>query len=397
MEKTLLGFEPDAFTSELMSILDWWEDHMTDHEQGGFLGRIDGDGNVIHNAPKGVILNTRILWTFSAACNLGFTQYRSTADSAFNYLKQHFVDKENGGVYWMLDHTGNVIDGKKQTYAQAFAIYAFAEYHQLSGSDESLELATSIFNLLRTHVFDGKNDGYLECLSMDWRRMEKVALSEKEGNDTKTMNTHLHLMEAFTNLARCSRDNEVMEALSDLVSLYLNTFIDGNDTRLKLFFDEEWNENFHHHSFGHEIESAWLLREACHVLDNPSLQKEADGLSSKIADRVMDLGLDDQGALYNELSREGKRNTHRDWWLQAEAVVGFFDAYQTTYHERYLDVAIDIWTFIQLYIKDYDKGEWLWACDEKGIPDRRGDKAGPWKAPYHNGRMCMEMIRRLSR
>lgn len=397
VEKDLYGFELESFKRELIAIFSWWADKMVDASNGGFIGRVDGHGKAYPDANKGVILNTRILWSFSAACNLGFTEYRSLADRAYNYIKEYFVDKEHGGVYWMLDAECKVLDDKKQTYAQAFAIYALAEYHQLTGSTESLDAAMSIFRVVQKHAYDGEKQGYLEGRTRHWSPLDQVALSEKEGNDAKTMNTHLHVLEAFTNLARCEKSSEVSDALQNLTVLYADRFFDFGSSRLKLFFDEDWVENYTHDSFGHEIESAWLLNEACHVLGDDTLTENINQLTLSIVERVLKEGLDKKGAVHNDRSPQGHYHSSRDWWPQAEGLIGFFDAYQKHYDERFLDIAMDIWTYIQLYFKDFEHGEWFWACNSEGIPDRNQDKAGPWKAPYHNGRMCIEMVKRLSR
>lgn len=394
-DKTLFGFHAEAFEKELEELLDWWSLNMPDATNGGFLGRIQGTNEVETDANKGIILNTRILWFFSAACNLGYTWYRPWADQAFEYLHQYFTDKEYGGVYWMLDAKGRAVDDKKQTYAQAFALYACAEYYQLCGFEQSLALAMELFQKLEDEAKDPFEGGYIEALDRQWQPMEKMALSEKEENDAKTMNTHLHLLEAYTNLARSVHDEKVMSALEALIRLYIYRFIDVESGRLKLFFDLDWKERSSHDSYGHEIESAWLLNEACEVCGNVELTVLAKDLGLKIARRVLEEGRDEKAAIHNEKDLHGHYHPQRDWWPQAEGVVGFFDAYQHNYNEAFLLAAEDLWTYIQLYFKDFQNGEWFWAVNEDGSPDTHQDKAGPWKAPYHNGRMCMEMIKRL--
>ncbi|MCB0645871.1 MAG: AGE family epimerase/isomerase [Saprospiraceae bacterium] len=396
MEKILYGFHAEAFEKELEELLTWWSGHMPDPENGGFWGKIRGNNQVEKYADKGIILNARILWFFSAACNLGYSQYRPWADKAFEYLMAHFADKEFGGVYWMVDCHGGLLNGKKQSYAQAFALYAATEYYQLCGMESSLALAMQLFYKLEDEAKDPFQGGYIEALDQQWQAMKNVALSEKEEDDVKTMNTHLHILEAYTNLARAFHNEKVMSALDELIRLYIKWFIDGETGRLKLFFDLDWNERVSHTSYGHEIETAWLLNEACKVCGNPELTAQAKDLGLKIAKRVLTGGRDEKAAIYNEKYSDGHFHHQRDWWPQAEGVVGFFDAYQQNYNEAFLLAAEDLWTYIQLYFKDFQNGEWYWAVNEDGTPDTSQDKAGPWKAPYHNGRMCIEMIRRLS-
>ena len=396
IDKQLFGFNKEAFELELKSIFDWWTNNILEENGFGFIGRIDGLGHKYPEAPKSVILNTRILWAFSAASRLGYKEYMTIANKAFDFLEKHFIDRENGGLYWMLDAGGTPIDVKKQVYAQAFGIYAFTEYYLCTGESRSLEMADNLFQLIESHCKDNKNGGYFEAKTQTWQVLSDVALSEKEGNDAKTMNTHLHLMEAYTNLVRCTREVKYVDALDALIRLYVDKFVDQETFRLKLFFDENWNENESHESFGHEIESAWLLNEACEVLGDDVLASQIQRITTQIALRVKEVGIDDNGAIHNDRHSDGHYDVQRDWWPQAEGVVGYFDAYQKTYSEAFLETANDIWTYIQLYIKDYENGEWFWACSQAGIPNIAEDKAGPWKAPYHNGRMCIEMIKRLS-
>ena len=395
-DKQLYAFSKEAFDLELDNIFGWWAQHMPDPTGNGFFGRVDGLGKVDFDADKGVILNTRILWACSAACRLGKTQFQLLADKAYQYLLKHFVDPDFGGLYWSVNAQGAVVDAKKQVYAQAFGIYAFSEYYLLTGDKQALDLARSLFELLEAKAKDKKNFGYWEAKSQSWEPLEVVALSEKEGNDAKTMNTHLHVLEAYTNLYRCDQSKPIAKALSKLICLYVDKFVDLESKRLKLFFDEFWVENYTHESFGHEIESAWLLNEACEVLGDKVLQAQVNFVTIEIAYRVKAHGIDHKGAVYNDRFQDGTYHAERDWWPQAEGVVGFFDAYQSSMDEELLETSSEIWNYIQLFQKDYENGEWYWGCDEDGNPIVNKDKAGPWKAPYHNGRMCIEMIKRLS-
>jgi mannobiose 2-epimerase len=388
-------FNISAFEKELHKILNWWISHVNEKNATGFIGQIDGT-NIKHpDHPRSVILNARILWSFSAAARLGNKEYLEIANKSFLYFSKHFLDHRYGGLYWMVDKGGNKIDGKKQVYAQAFGIYAFTEYYLFTNNDEALEKAISIFDLLEKHARDPIHGGYWEAFSEDWKPIKEVALSEKEGNDTKTMNTHLHILECYTNLYRSLKIEKIKAALENLITLYLDKFIAPENARLKLFFDNEWDENINHDSFGHEIESAWLLNEASEILGNESLIKVTKEIGQKIALRVLKQGYSPQGGIYNERSLLGQYEEIYDWWPQAEAVIGFYDAYQNSGNDAHLKAAQKSWEFINKYIIDHEKGEWYWASDSNGSPIITEDKAGPWKAPYHNSRMCMEMIKRI--
>lgn len=382
-----------AFDEELDNILSWWANNMLDERTEGYIGKMDGRGIKYPDAHRGIVMYTRILWSFAAAVQMGKSEYLPYAEKAYLYIVKHFLDKQNGGFYWMVDNQGHPIDRKKQIYAQAFSIYAFTTYYQCSGNLKAIQQAHQLFSLIEKYAHDHKKMGYLEAMTEDWKWMEEVRLSEKEANDMKTMNTHLHLLECYTQLYRV--DKKVGKELEDLIRLYVNRFVDQTSGRLKLFFDEDWKENLAHHSYGHEIESVWLMNEAAEVLNNNELTKMVADVSLQIAARVLNEGIDKKGAIYNEKSLEGKYHPWRDWWPQAEGVIGFYDAFQKSGKEIYRQASAQCWKYIQRYIIDHKNGEWYWARDEDGKPVLSEDKAGPWKAPYHNSRMCMEMIKRL--
>jgi mannobiose 2-epimerase len=389
------AFTKQAFKNELLQILDWWSTHTVDNVNGGFIGRMDGKGLVQANADKGVILNTRILWTFSAALNAGLELYKPFAERAFKYIERYFADQIEGGFYWMVDAEGNPKNKRKQIYAQAFGIYALTEYHMATGDETALERAIRIFNLIEDKSLDPVNKGYIEAMSNDWQMIEDVRLSDKDSNSVKTMNTHLHILEAYTNLYRCNPVGKIKTALSDLIQLYCDQFIDVRMGRLKLFFDINWKENMTHHSFGHEIESAWLLFEAAKVLGQDEIMRYIVPFIDAMVERVTREGISPNGGIYNERTPDGTYDTMQDWWPQAEAVVGFYDAYQRTKKKDYLRASAHCWDFINHSMKDNKHGEWFWSVDQHGIPNTVEDIAGPWKAPYHNARMCLEMIKRL--
>ena len=388
-------FKTSSFKRELNNILTWWAREMLDHEQDGFIGRVDANGVKYPKSEKAVILNTRILWTFSAAWNAGFRDHEEICHASFQYIINHFVDQVNGGLFWMLDYQGHPINKRKQVYAQAFGIYALTEYHKAFNNQEALYLAVSIFKLLEEHALDPIHGGYLEAFGETWNQIEDVRLSSKDENDLKTMNTHLHILEAYTNLYRYHKDKDFEKALQNLVKTYVHQFIDNKTKRLKLFFDEKWNENINHHSFGHEIESVWLIHEAVEVLDDHELLEWVKEFTIPMAHRVLMEGMSPLGGIFNEKGLDGHYDGKKDWWPQAEAVIGFFDAWQKTQNIFFLEASKSCWEFIQQFIIDQEKGEWHWGVEGANELQIEEDKAGPWKAPYHNARMCLEMIRRL--
>lgn len=403
-----------AFHSELAQILDWWIQRMTDQENGGFYGRIDGNGRLHPQAEKGVILNTRILWAFSAAARHPFVLHAersrsapspftlsvaeappllSTAHRAFHYLKSHFWDEREGGVYWSVDYRGAPLQTKKQVYAQAFAVYALSEYYLLTQNPESLNLAMEIYRLLEQHALDPMANGYFEAYSREWTLLEDLRLSDKDANEAKTQNTHLHVLEAYTTLLHASGAEPVRRSLKNLIRLFLDRFIDPQTGHIHLFFDENWGLKSDTISFGHDIEASWLLCAAAEAVGDPKLSEEVRKVSVLIADTTLREAVDSDGAVINE-AYPGRSGLDKDriWWVQAEAVVGFWKAFQLSGEPKYRKAALDGWAFIREKIIDRAGGEWFWKVSPEGIPSKEEDKAGFWKCPYHNGRMCLEMM-----
>lgn len=385
--------------SELKSILAWWIDNMVDEKNGGFYGRIDGD-NILHpEADKGVILNTRILWTFSRAALIYKDKtYRQVADRAYRYIADYFIDNHYGGLYWSLDYNGNPLEPKKQMYAQAFGIYALSEYFLLTNNIEAIDKAINLFKLIELYGLDKEYGGYIEAFSREWVDIADIRLSEKDLNASKTMNTHLHIMEAYANLHRVVSDESTEKAIEYLVRCIAERFINPQNKHLHLFFDDKWNSLDENISYGHDIECSWLMLESAEILNNEALISKIEALSLDMARVTLDEAIDSDGAvLYEYILHEDKSELDRElhWWVQAEAVIGFFNAYQLSGDNAYLDASVKCWTFIKEKLVDTEKGEWRWSVDKDGAVNIKDDKAGPWKAPYHNARMCMELIARI--
>lgn len=367
------------------TILHFWQTRMVDNERGGFYGRIDGHNTLHPDAPKGAVLNARILWTFAAAARvLNNTAYRILAARAYDYLMQRFIDREHGGVYWSLHADGTPLDTKKQTYAIAFAIYGLAEYVRLTNNQEALDAAIRLFNDLEAHAFDAVNIGYIEALTRDWQPIADMRLSESDENGSRTMNTHLHVLEAYTNLYRVYKDPRVARQLRVLIDIFVNRLYNPSNGHLDLFFDDQWQGRRDKTSPGHEIEAAWLLHEALEVLGDPILLQETLPVCQQLAQ-----------AAENGILKESQ------WWCYAEAVVGYIDQWKLNQKTLPVEAAINLemaeaaWEFIQSHLIDREHGEWYWAILPDGIPDTSNDKAGFWKCPYHNSRMCLEIIERL--
>ena len=383
---------------ELKNILTYWQKRTIDHENGGFFGQIDHQNNIITNASKGAVLNTRILWTFSAAYN--FTKdesYLETATRAFDYIKNHFLDREHGGLIWEVDYLGTPLNTRKQTYAQGFGIYGFSEYFKALKNQESLDISKSIYSKIEEHCFDSEYGGYLEALSQDWKAMKDMRLSAKDENYPKSMNTHLHILEPYTNLYRIWPDADLARQMKKLIRTFLDYIIDPETGHFNLFFERDWTVKAEIISYGHDIEGAWLLTEAAEILGDKALLEEVEAVAIKMTDVTLAEGAAGDGSLYYEReSASGHLDTDRHWWPQAEAIVGFLNAYQITGAEQYLKQSMDAWEFIRNNLIDRQNGEWFWSVSDQGLPDVNNDKAGFWKCPYHNSRACMEAVNRIN-
>ena len=379
---------------ELKAILDYWIKNTIDEINGGFVGKIDHSGKVYNDAPKGAVLNSRILWTFSAAYNLTREPvYLNIAARAFQYVQDYIVDKEYGGVYWAVDHKGRPLETEKEIYALSFAIYGLSEYFKASGNESSRKLAVMIYDDILKYSYDKKNGGYIEGFSRDWKQIPERRL----GTEKKSMNTHLHLLEAFSNLLTTWNDSEVFEKVKELVAIFQDHIISSKTSHLVLFFDEGWNEKSRMISYGHDIEAAWLILEAAEKLKDDRLIEKVKTSSIKVTNAAAE-GLDGDGGLWYEYDVDKKHLLkEKHWWPQSEAMVGFFNAWEITKDEKYLKQSIKTWEFVKEHLLDKKLGEWYWGVKEDLSPMPNADKVGIWKCPYHNSRACIEIINRINR
>ncbi|MCR2806085.1 AGE family epimerase/isomerase [Paenibacillus soyae] len=378
------------------NILKFWMEHAPDEASGGFHGYVSRSLEVKHDADRSLVLNTRILWTFASAYRLyGDERYLEMADRAYRYVIDHFTDREHGGLFWSVTSEGQPASDKKQVYGQAFAIYAFSEYYRATGNDAALELAISLFRVLERYSYDPVNKGYLEALARDWTETDDNSLSSKDLNTKKSMNTHLHVLEAYTNLFRIWPSDELKPKLRELIEVTVDRIVDNETAHFLLFFDLEWNSQTDHVSYGHDIEGSWLLHEAAEVLGDAELLERVKGVAVRMAEVTYREGVDKDGGIFNEAGPEGLLDTDKDWWPQAEAVVGFYNAYQLTGETKYKEAAAGAWRYIEEHMVDREFGEWFWSVTKEGKPSDNPEKISAWKCPYHNGRACFEMLERL--
>ena len=408
------------------NILPFWLEKMQDNENGGFYGRIDGSGVLHPDAEKGAILNARILWTFSAAYRvLEKEELLEAATRAKDYLVDHFIDPEYGGVYWSVDYKGEPLDTKKQFYAIAFAIYGLSEYARATGDREALEYALDLYDCIEEHAFDNEQNGYIEACTREWGKIGDMRLSELDANYPKSQNTHLHIMEAYANLLRCLKEMRAQEqcdyvptigsvlpvgisvppetivnvegVLRNIISIFIDKILNPETNHLDLFFDMDWTRGAGHlESYGHDIECSWLLHEAALVLGDENLLEKVENVVQKVA-KASEKGLREDGSMIHEANLDtGHVDDDLHWWVQAENVVGWFNVWQHFGDEEAFKKSEKCWHYIKENLVDYDNGEWYWSRHPDGTLNTVDDKAGFWKCPYHNSRMCLEIIERTA-
>lgn len=378
------------------NILSFWQ-QMQDSIHGGFYGQMTGEGKLVKEADKGAILNARILWTFSAAYRvLKKEEYLRMATHAKEFLIHHFYDHELGGVYWSLNYQGEPTDTKKQIYALGFAIYGLSEYARATGDEEALSYAIRLFESIEEHSFDSEKNGYFEAFTRQWGEIADMRLSDKDQNERKTMNTHLHILEPYTNLYRVWKDERLEKQLKNLILIFIEKILNNETYHLELFFNDDWNSKYRMYSYGHDIEASWLIHEAALVLGDKELLSKVEPLVKAIA-RAADEGLNKDGSMiYETLFDKNHTDSDLHWWVQAENVIGHLNLYQFFDDKEALMQATRCWEFIKKHLIDYQGGEWHWSLRANGELNLKDDKAGFWKCPYHNGRMCLETIERFS-
>ena len=437
------GEVEESLRSELLSclennILPFWL-RFQDEENGGFYGRMTGEGVLVKDASKGGILNARILWSFSAAYRvLGKPEYLAAATRAKDYILEHFIDPVYGGTYWELDYKGNPIDTKKQFYALGFMLYGMSEYVRAlrqrpdaSVSEEELEsvldVCISLYTCIEDHSLDEVYNGYIEACTREWGEIADMRLSELDANYPKSQNTHLHIIEPYANLyrvlseevrvkseqfkfphnAECAKNtnsnyslftihsslNKVETSLRNLIDIFCDKILNPETHHLDLFFEKDWTRGAGWlESYGHDIECSWLLHEAALVLGDEEVLAKVEPIVQLVA-KASEKGLNADGSMTHEANLDtGHVDADRHWWVQAEAVVGFFNLYQHFGDKAALDKALHCWQYIKDHLIDRTHGEWYWSIRDDGSPNLDDDHAGFWKCPYHNGRMCLELI-----
>ncbi len=395
MKQKLENFKKEIF-EEFKRVITFWIENVIDYEKRDFIGKIKSDGKREIESEKSLVLATRILWTFSKSyINFKEKKYLETADILYEYIKNNFIDKEYGGLFWMLDCNGNVIDSTKKFYGQSFGIYSFVEYAKASENKQAIVDAYEIFDIIEKYGKDKENGGYIESAARDFTFIKDMRLSEKDLNAPKSMNAHLHILEAYSNLANFTKDKKVIKVLEEITEIFLDKIIQKNG-HLGLFFNEKWNLLFDLISYGHDIETSWLLKEAAENSNNKDLKKRVMASSINLAEVSIKEAIDKDGGILYEGDSKGPFKTKKEWWMQVEAMVGYMNAYQLTGREIYIEKLLNIWDFCKKKFRT-PYGEWYYFIDEKGEPVKEREIIGPWKCPYHSIRAFLEIMERIEK
>ena len=389
-----------AAESELFdNILPFWVETAPDRTRGGFHGWISNDNSVDEKAPKGLVMHARLLWAFSAVLRFrDRREYREAADRALSFLMERLADPVHGGFWWRTDAAGKPTYRTKGVHGQALALYGLCEAlgrpGGISGRDRIIREADRQFELLECHARDSAGGGYREVLTEDWKPHPDGRLSSADIPCFNSMNTNLHVLEAYGSYCRVRRSPEAEEALGSLLRWFISSIYDPKRRHLTLYLDRHGRTMKDVDSYGHDIEAAWLLREGVRVLGDGDLEAEMEPVLAALADSVCSDGFsDDSGGL--DYERDGAhRNTDRHWWVQAEALVGFRDRWEVDGEGKWLEAARRTWRYIEDSISDKRNGEWLWGRTADGKTLEK-EKGGLWKTPYHNGRACMELMERI--
>jgi mannobiose 2-epimerase len=395
-QSTLRSYVQDIDAELRGNILPFWMQHAVDRERGGFYGEISNDLRVERDAPRGALLTSRILWTFSAAYRrYGDPAYREMADWAYEDLIARFWDETYSGLYWAIDADRQPVNARKQIYGQAFGIYSLSEYRLATGSEPALERAVALFGDIEAHSYDPHNEGYLEAFTRQWTLEDDLRLSEIDMNEAKSMNTHLHVLEAYANLMRAWTSPELARKQRALLQVIVKHIVDPATYHTRLFFDQHWNVKSDRISFGHDIEASWLLVDAAEAFHDQALLDATQALAVRMARATLSEALDEDGGLLYEAGPAGVTDTRKEWWPQAETVVGALNAYRLTSEPSFLEAALRSWDFIAAHLVDREHGEWFRSVSRDGEIDRQEPKVSFWKGPYHGARACMEAVDRL--
>ena len=361
---------------------------LQDKERGGYYGEVDSAFNVHKDAVKGCILNSRILWFFSHADDFDDKNRLEHAKQAFDFLVNAFYDREYGGVYWSVTADGKPCDDMKHTYNIAFAIYALSAYYEASQEPEALSLARQLMQVIEEKCRD--EAGYLEAFSRDFGPHSNEHLSENGVMATRTMNTLLHVMEAYTELHRVAPSDATRDRLREILQIFRDRIYNPELQRLEVFFDRDYNSLIDLHSYGHDIEASWLIDRTVEVLCAEGTEYDLSEITEVLRKKIYEVAFD--GHSVPAECCKGEVLETRVWWVQCEAVVGFFRGYLKTGNKDYANAAAKIYWYTYHTMISMNPFGWYPEILEGGVPDMSKNIADAWTCPYHSGRMYYELF-----
>ena len=374
---------------ELGHVLHIWEDRSWDAQRR--IWRTMGcDNRPLASGRRSGVLISRVLWACSAAKNLtGDAHYAQLAQTAYEDLCANYLDKEFGGVYNDLNADGSVLDDRKVSYNQSYAIYALSEYYRATGCEEALAKAMDIYALIEHSAWDAVRGGYHTVCDRVWRVQP----------DSFTMDTHLHLMEAYTNLHKAKADPAVARSLRQCVEALRSRFLRPSGAlyqNLQLTWEPTADTS---DRFGDEGECVWMMAEAAAQLGDEAYTAQVMEAVRAMADNIVAVGYDkDHGGVYDRLNADGSMSTDKLWWEESEAATGLLYAYALFGEERFARGALGIWDFMRTYFLNADD-EWNWKTRADGSFIPITDPASPLKCPYHSARiavLCVPVLERLT-
>ncbi len=412
----LMSKRYNAILSHLKDgIIPFWFDRAIDNVDGGYLTNFDEKGNSTGTLIKYSNTQCRLLWWFSQ-CSRKFPEIegcKERAQHGFEFMLNNFWDKELGGWFWTVNKDGSPLDTAKIVYGQSFAIYALSEYTLGTGDKRGVEYAAKTFDLLQINCADTRHGGYYENMQRNW--MPETA--GFAGGDRKGLDTHMHLMEAYTTLYEASGNPLHQRKLCEQIDLIATKMVDIDAGCGLNQFDLAWNpipaiaikrtwnaERFGEQpaqptettSYGHNLELVWLMNRAMEIAKISPTPYQP--LMRKLLDHGVNQGVDwEYGGIYRDGIRGGGPLVlEKEFWQNAESLVGFLDGYHYFNDPRYLDAFCNLWDFVAQHMIIADVGEWRTLLDRTGKP-LDTQIGNPWKVSYHTGRSMVECMERLNK
>ncbi|MCL2286629.1 MAG: AGE family epimerase/isomerase [Firmicutes bacterium] len=379
------------------NLMKWWAENTVDEKNGGFYGAVKYDNSPDETADRFIVLNARLIWTYSACYETtGNEKYKELAERAYRYVTTYFYDEKYGGFYTWVNYKGEPVATHKFTYGNAFAVYGLSEYARVFNCGEAKKLAQETVKLLDDNMWDAQYGGYHETASRQWHYTPNVTMLISDTRVQKTMNTHLHMVEAYTNLLRIDDSKKLRSRVRELLYLIMNKILNRDNWHFYLFQARDWTPITPDLTLGHDIEGSWLLYETAEILGEPEALEDTRKVAVNMARAAYDDGIAPNGGMHTEYHpRERRYSANFSWWEQNEAVVGFLNAYQLTKEEKFLDAALAALECIDKYFIDRSLGGWYAWVNDDGTPQNHRNKSDGYTCPYHNARMSIEIIKRL--